>query len=173
MKALVWIIGVAGLACVSGQAYSQAVTRGAPVEITKPLPLPVQVVNPRPVPITGQVTVLQTPYAERGQCFGQATCAVSFSAVPNGKRLVVLHASGFVQVQSPRDVVTGIPTVSLENANTQFHALPVTLARDQIYVMNQPALMYFQAGELPVVSIKGEQPLSASMNLSGYFVDAP
>ena len=84
------------------------------------MPLPVQVVNPQPLPITGQVTILQTPYAEKGQCSGTDACAVAFSVVPSGKRLVVMHASGFVQLQAARDAAV-IPTVSLENANTQFH----------------------------------------------------
>ena len=103
-------------------------------------------------------------------------CQVSsnpFSEVPAGKRLVIKHVSAHFAL--PID--GGITAVSL-NVNElkipQFlnaHLLPFNTLQNH-YSVNDDVLVYSEAGDTPSISYSGRCGGSATVTLSGYFVDA-
>lgn len=126
----------------------------------------------------------RNPYQEalfNTTCRGLSSCTFSYSAVPVGKRLVLTHITGYVDV-SDGTFPNGSVVSNLGGdayANVHFTALrgsPAALGT-RMYI-NEQVLAYFGPGEVPsgnlgVIGTTGTFSGGARLQLSGYFVNLP
>jgi uncharacterized membrane protein len=153
----------------------------APVTIIGPLPLPVT----GSTSVTGPVTMVAQgdllPYQENklfqwgvGLCPVQL-CEVKFTAVPEGKRLVIESMSGGLIA----NVGVSIQSVALHGVSALAFApttLQSTTATRSSYSFNSHVLAYFEAGEVPqllVTTEAGNNTYTNQVSISGHFVDVP
>jgi hypothetical protein len=112
---------------------------------------------------------------------GQKFCNFDYSTVPVGKRLVVTHVSGYV------DVIGGmLPNCNIQSsfggsqyAEAFFTGVrgPVTSVSTRIFI-NQDLLMYFGPNETPhtfcgLVSTSDNFAGAGNIELSGYYITNP
>ena len=195
-----------GLGAMVGHrpASAQPNRPASPVELVSPVPLPVS----GEVTVSGSVTVANSPTVqaaqsgvwsvrnldERGrtpyQAYESSTfsscgtfhCTLVFPAVPAGKRLVIEHASGGVNI-APGTVITGVILSTafgerLVSIPTVFQGTATTsLGTQDWHQFGATVVAYAEPGVAPeiVVSVAPAQSGStfASANISGYLVDIP
>ncbi|MBV9158654.1 MAG: hypothetical protein JO097_20510 [Acidobacteriaceae bacterium] len=118
----------------------------------------------------------RNPYYQQVVCYNASgnTCYAFFPAVPAGMRLVVEHINMSIDTAtafSAADIAGngGIieqPLLTVQGQDSSGH---------NIYVANQPFLMYYEAGQTPEVSIFSQAGGSAFMSgqatLTGYLVN--
>ena len=149
--------------------------------------LPPAVVQSAPLP-TGTVPASDlNPYQETktfnwANCgfAGNQACAITFSAVPAGKRLIVENISGELVLSfgPPEDLGT-VRTVKLSPSNAEspsWHVptvLQSTFIDATTHAINSQVLAHFEAGQIPKVFINTDS-INAGFNneltLSGHFV---
>jgi hypothetical protein len=126
--------------------------------------LPPAVVQSAPVP-TGVVPASDlNPYQETktfnwANCgfAGNQACAITFSAVPAGKRLIVENISGELVLSFGGANLGTVRTVKLSPANAEspsWHAptvLQSTFIDASTHAINSQVLAHFEAGQVPSV----------------------
>ena len=126
----------------------------------------------------------RNPYQEAvfSSCSGSQFCNFNYSAVPAGKRLVLTHISGYIDVAGGT-FPNGNVTSNLGGnayAAVHFTALRGSAAGalgTRMYI-NEQVLAYFGPGEIPhafmgVVSTPDTFSGGAQLQLSGYYVNLP
>lgn len=164
----------------AGPAVAQGVLR----------PLSALIVNdatqPIPVAVLGQPE--RTPYSfdDVGECNSVNCFFDDYPTVPEGKRLVILHASGIARADAPTVFDQAeLLTSNTENEFGARHYFAVTqIGRDGSSVVantwgfNAPVLAFVEAGQAPRVSMLTSVGISpafsfSQVTLSGYLEDAP
>ena len=133
----------------------------------------------------------RNPYQEHkstGSCSGSTQCNLFFAPVPAGKRLVLTHINGTVDVTNgtlPTVSVVATFSISPVPATATAPMLAFTGVRGAInsqsgtrIFINHTAQAYFVSGELPTVqyALNGTGDTIngfASMMLTGYLVNVP
>jgi len=148
--------------------------------------LPPAVVQSAPLP-TGTVPASDlNPYQETktfnwDNCnfAGQQACAITFSAVPAGKRLIVENISGELVLSFGGDDLGTVRTVKLTLANAEspsWHVptvLQSTFIDARTHAINSQVLAHFEAGQVPRVFINTDSTnagFNNELTLSGHFV---
>jgi hypothetical protein len=96
------------------------------------------------------------------------------SSVPNGMRLVVEHVNGRVKTQQPNTVIESF--VLGGNTFISYFAPRLVGVFGTVvnYAVNEPTLMYFEAGQKPTLTVfigAASATMSADVTLTGYLVD--
>jgi hypothetical protein len=176
-------LGIAVLAA-SGAASAQGALR----------PLEALVVNPesRPVPVVDKALAAavqalasangRAPYQQSIR-FNQGmppctafVCTVTFRAVPEGKRLVITHASARFGLPAGNLFATVELTDSSPNASGVLLPAPLSIGPGT-FIASSPLTFYVEAGLSPVLMLQGNNvgfaSLTATAAVVGYLVDAP
>ena len=172
------VVVVAALSLTSaGQAIAQGALK----------PVLALIVNDasRPVPTASVDEPGRVPFShdQVGEC-GAATCSMQFPAVPEGKRLVILHVS---VVARPSSTSTIVDFADLTTSNPADPSMGVrnlfkmtligeagAIVLGNTWGTNQPVLAYVEAGYSPSVSVStrdGGNIFFSQATLSGYFVN--
>lgn len=131
-------------------------------------------------------TVLFNQYANgqfRNLCLPNS-CGVIFSAIPQGKRLVLENVSGMIRVSNK---IRFLAVASDRSDNPHLNVLPLTGTysndlpgsgyNSDVYSFNHPIRGYVEAGNTPVLSIIGDNIFTfnrgqvSQVKLTGYLVD--
>jgi hypothetical protein len=133
------------------------------------------VVNPATNP--GRTSSIDDPGRVAYQSGAQApgpcknACEVPFPIVPPGHRLVIQHVSGAVRYNSaPTIVVVDLrPALLKSPVMSPFFAPLIGIESS----FNQPVLFYFDAGEIPLVTVGADvdSEFGAFVTLTGYLLD--
>jgi hypothetical protein len=135
----------------------------------------VEVANPRtnPAPTSSVDDPGRIAYQATVQCVpGQSLdCDFTFSAVPQGRRLIVQHVSGSAGfVSAP----TATAVLLLGGANAALSAFNVPGGEANV-LFDQAVLQYFDPGSVPVLTVEGRvafNPNAAQIaTLTGYLLD--
>jgi hypothetical protein len=166
MKKLLSLAGVVACAAVLGHFYA------------KPLLAQVRAALVQNVDEPGR-----NPYQEAifTTCSGTQNCNFGFSIVPPGKRLVVTHVNGFIDVRNAT-----LPNANLQSSlgGSQYASVFLTGVRNTVsagstrIVFNNEVLAYFGPGESPagfygLFSTTDSWPTNAGglMTLTGYYIN--
>jgi hypothetical protein len=166
----------ATLSMTSHEAVAEHPHTGtAPITIINPLPVPVRNVDePGLAPYQeGRIgTFLVTPCAF-------ASCSVSFSAVPAGKRLVVTHISGRLQLQHSPIFPILVRLVPESGGSVQV-IVPVTKQGPttgdvDYYAFSERVQTYFDTSPPQVDVFLDTVPFAGgiAVTLTGYYVTIP
>ena len=117
----------------------------------------------------------RVPYSFTQFCVNniENVCVVTTAAVPNNRRLVIEHISAEVEIGGGG--ISGY-RLSVNGIETAFFAptLVATPSFGQRYALNQPALVYAEAGQTTSVSLTGSTIATfvrQTVVLTGYLVD--
>lgn len=105
-------------------------------------------------------------------CEEATTCQVTFSAVPAHTRLVVtrFNASAF----NTNGSNTMVYSVLTDPAETIVNTFPHTTPVSATSFANESTLVYYEAGQTPIVNVNNEVGLiNIRVTLSGYLVHLP
>jgi hypothetical protein len=116
----------------------------------------------------------RSPFTLSLSCNANFSCIASGAAVPNGKRLVIEHVSGSLQVD-----VANSANVQIQNftvAGRDFAPVKVGTSPDGIdtnWVVNDSVLVYLEPAAIPSfnASIYASGQIFANAKLTGYLVD--
>jgi hypothetical protein len=136
--------------------------------------VPTSVVNPAASPVlTSSVDdpgrIAYSSIINNQACDGQSVCTTGFPNVPKGGRLVVQHVSGALALTgTPSSVALSLFSTSTET--TIFFFAPFI---GSVSLFDQPTLLYFDAGAVPVLSysVAGSNFSSNLVTLTGYLLD--
>jgi hypothetical protein len=115
----------------------------------------------------------RVPYIAEIVCSSLAAiCSANIPAVSSGKRLVIEHVSGLIQINPAGRVRIVRLTYNGGANNLAFlHASPSNSV-DPLFVISEPVVVYIEAGQSAFFEFDGSVgPTSASVILSGYLVD--
>ena len=175
-------------ACALAAAVLPALAAAQPVGVERRSAVDVRVTN-TPLPVTGRLSIGNTaanplyirdvdgparqPFSFFGNCESTSSniCQIRVPAIPAGKRLVLQHVNGAVQVFG----TTRILNYNVFVGNGAL-AMPATVVSadgsTSNYAINEPVLAYLEPGaELIVQPSASDTRLIATTRLSGYFVD--
>jgi hypothetical protein len=173
------VAALAGLAIVAAPTQKALGDKpSTPVTVVNPQ-VPVTVDNPATMPAftssvddPGRIAYQSKVRPPLTDCGGGSECTFNFPNVPNDKRLVIQHVSGFLQFD-------GTPSVTIflvdnnRTASSTFFAPSV----NKLSLFDQQVLVYFDAGTTPSVlaAADGANFLPAVvtqvMTLTGYMLD--
>jgi hypothetical protein len=105
----------------------------------------------------------RNPYSENATCSGVG-CAVGFSPVPTGKRLVVTFVNGIVEGNNT--------SVAELGGHGAYFRIFTTTPEGTAGLFNAPTTAYYDPGEQPVLSCFCNGSFT-SATLSGYYVTLP
>jgi hypothetical protein len=101
-----------------------------------------------------------------------ARCQATFTAVPALHRLVIQHFSGFAEFSAlPSGASAVLSTLPLSFFNAFILPTPVPAANGFEVDFDQPAQLYYDAGQQPVATVNAGFIASAEFTVIGYMLD--
>ncbi|WP_347986601.1 hypothetical protein [Methylomonas sp. AM2-LC] len=117
-------------------------------------------------------------YQQVNNCQSVQPCIITFAAIPAGKRLIVEHVSAIVTM--PTAGYLNLVELRGTSGSNVFQFLPAVAATGQYggqfnYIVNQPVLAAYNAGEVPTVDTfaTNGDTVSTLATISGYLIDVP
>lgn len=121
----------------------------------------------------GRLAYQERRKLEPSDCPGTDFCKVTFSPVPDQRRLVVTFISAqFSWTDRATDARVGVGN---DNDDVPFFEIPVTAVSHNRYLGSSPVTFYVHAGQTPAIFIHGSKesraPMTGSASIVGYFID--
>jgi hypothetical protein len=99
-------------------------------------------------------------------------CEATFTAVPALHRLVIQHFSGFAEFSAlPSGASAALSTLPFSFFNAFILPTPVPVANGFEVDFDQPAQLYYDAGQKPVATVNAAFIASAEFTVIGYMLD--